>query len=83
MKKEIEVKLKSRTDGTYDLTHFVQLERTDLSHYLTAKLIIELPDEKLRLSKHQVRLAYLKHFGSTGEDSVILTGLLKTLGFSE
>ena len=75
MKKEIKIELRENISGTYEMPHHINLERTDLGHRLEATLIIELPDEKLRLSRSQILKAY--------RDGCSIETLLSALGFSE
>ncbi len=85
MKKEIVVRLYEQLDGTYKLpTDSFSFERTDLGYTLGAKLIIDMPDEKLRLSREQVRKAYNSAYGNRLEQmSPNLRRLLEHLGFSK
>ena len=78
--KEIEMVLIEAMDGSYALPCTVNLERTDLGHKLKARLIIELPDEKLRLSREQVLVALNIYLPA---DERTKRTILESLGFSK
>ena len=78
--KEVEVKLhKVYTDGRneFDLVHYVKADSDE--EYLNAKLIIELPENKIEITESEIDSAL--RLNGYGSDSILTKTLKQQLGF--
>jgi|TARA_R110000851_G_scaffold1093_2_gene3806 16S rRNA A1518/A1519 N6-dimethyltransferase RsmA/KsgA/DIM1 with predicted DNA glycosylase/AP lyase activity len=72
--KEVEIELEEMINNEYKMTNFVKLP-DNMPYKVTAKLVFEVPEEKLQLSREQVKSAI--------EGEYRISTILNKLGFKE